>query len=221
TALAAGLLYRRRTGKGVHLDVSQVEAAAFTLSPWILDYDVNGHIESRRGNRSDRMAPHGAFECKGDDRWVAIACWDDDDWARFARVLELDTQVRDKFETVASRLEGVDELERIVSAWTKDRSPEEVASSLQEAGIEAVPVADLADACRDPQLAHRGHFVVMDHPFMATCGYERNGFRLSDADAGYHRTGPTLGQDNDYVLGEILRIDESERKSLSEAGALE
>ena len=71
SALAAGLLYRRRTGRGVHLDVSQVEAAVYSLTPWVLDYDVNGHVGSRQGNRSDRAVPHGAFPCAGEDRWVA------------------------------------------------------------------------------------------------------------------------------------------------------
>ncbi len=58
SALCAGLLYRRRTGRGVHLDVAQVEAAVYSLSPWVLDYDVNGHVGSRQGNRSERAVPH-------------------------------------------------------------------------------------------------------------------------------------------------------------------
>ena len=49
----------------MHLDVSQVEAAVYSLSPWVLDYDVNGHVGSRQGNRSDRAVPHGAFACAG------------------------------------------------------------------------------------------------------------------------------------------------------------
>ena len=47
TALAAGLHYRRRTGRGVYLDVSQVEAAIYSLSPWLLDYQRTGHARDR------------------------------------------------------------------------------------------------------------------------------------------------------------------------------
>ena len=34
--------------------------------------------------------------------------------------------------------------------------------------------------------------------------YERNGFRIDGLAAGYDRSGPTLGQDNEWVLGELL-----------------
>jgi benzylsuccinate CoA-transferase BbsF subunit len=221
SALAAGLLYRRRTGRGMHLDVSQVEAAVYSLSPWVLDYVVNGHVSMRAGNRSERCVPHGAFPCAGEDRWVAIACWDDDDWQRLARVMGLDGATTTRFATLAERRGAEDELEELVSDWTAGRSPADVAEACQGAGIEAVPVADMGDAWADPQLRHRDHFVTLEHPCMGECGYERNGFRLSDAAAGYERTSPTLGEHNTYVLGEILGLDSAEQQRLADDGVLE
>ena len=220
-ALAAGLLYRRRTGRGVHLDVSQVEAAVYSLSPWVLDYDVNGHTGIRQGNRSDRAVPHGAFPCAGDDRWVAVAAWDDAQWAALAGVIGLDAPTAARLATLAARRGAVDEVEDLVARWTAGRDAGSVAAQLQDLGIEAVPVADLGDASADAQLHHRGHFVTLTHPCMGECGYERNGFRLSDAAAGLHRSSPTLGQDNDYVLGEILGLGEAERRRLADDGILE
>ncbi|HXQ63170.1 MAG TPA: CoA transferase [Acidimicrobiales bacterium] len=221
TALAAGLLYRRRTGRGVHLDVSQVEAAVYSLSPWVADFDVNGHTGIRQGNRSERFVPHGAFRCAGDDRWVAVACWDDDDWRRLADLIGLDGATAGRLATLEARRGAVDEVERLVETWTSTRPAAEVAEALQAAGIESVPVADLGDASADPQLAHRGHFVTLTHPCMGPCGYERNGFRLSDAPAGYERTSPTLGEHNEMVLGEILGLDQAERSRLADSGVLE
>jgi benzylsuccinate CoA-transferase BbsF subunit len=221
SALAAGLLYRRRTGKGVHLDVAQVEAAVYSLSPWILDYDVNGHTGSRQGNRSERAVPHGAFPCAGEDRWVAVAVWDDGDWARLAKAIGLDDPTTARLDSVAARLAAIDEVEALVSAWTASRSPDEVAATLQGAGIEAVPVADLGDASADPQLHHRHHFVTLEHPCMGPCGYEHNGFRLSDAPAGFTRSSPTLGEHNAFVLGEILGVGAAEQQRLLDDGVLE
>jgi benzylsuccinate CoA-transferase BbsF subunit len=204
TALAAGLLHLRRTGRGVHLDVSQVEAAVYSLTPWVLDYVVNGHVGMRQGNRSDRFALHGVFPCRGDDRWVAIACWVDDDGQRLARIMGVDTAT-----------------EALVGRWTEPQDAQMVADALQRAGIEAVPVADFLDAAADPQLAHRGHFVDLEHPCMGPCRYERNGFRLSDAPAGYERSSPLLGEHNAWVLGEILGIDDREQARLRDAGVLD
>src|SRR5207245_2652293 len=64
TALAAGLLYRRRTGRGVYVDLSQVEAGAWTLSPWLLDWSEHGRITCRMGNRAPGAVPHGVFPCR-------------------------------------------------------------------------------------------------------------------------------------------------------------
>jgi crotonobetainyl-CoA:carnitine CoA-transferase CaiB-like acyl-CoA transferase len=218
SALAAGLLYRRRTGRGVYFDLAQVEAGSYSLSPWLLDYEVDGVIGKRMGNRSPRAVPHGAFACAGDDRWVAIACWTDDEWARVSGILGFDDV---SLATLAARLERVDEVEAAVEAWTATRTREEVADLLQAAGIEAVPVQDFGDVHDDPQVAFRAHFVPLTHPYMGDGLYERTGSRLGDAPHGYDRSGPTLGQDNDWVLGELLGLSPSERKQLEADGALD
>jgi crotonobetainyl-CoA:carnitine CoA-transferase CaiB-like acyl-CoA transferase len=226
TALAAGLLYHRRTGRGVYLDVSQVESAIWSLAPWILDYSKSGVIGERMGNRSPFAVPHGAFRCadeKGSsgvvgDRWVAIACWSDDDWARLARIVDADDPSLATFEARARR---VDEVEAKVEAWTRSRSRIEVAERLQTEGIEAVPVADFADLHEDPQLRHRGHWIRGEHPVVGKRWYERNGYRLPDDRGGYQRAhSPRLGEDNDW-LREVLGLPHVEVARLVEAGAIE
>ena len=201
--------------------MSQVEAAVYSLSPWIADYDVNGHTGIRQGNRSERFVPHGAFPCAGDDRFVALACWDDADWRTLTDVIGIDEATSGRLSTLAARLAAVDEIEEMIAAWTAGRDALAAAETLQAAGIEAVPVADLGDAWADPQLAHRGHFVTLDHSCMGACGYERNGFRLSDAPAGYDRPSPLLGEHNEMVLGEILGLDATEQTRLLDEGVLE
>ncbi len=207
TALAAGLLHRRQTGRGVYLDVSQVEAAIYTLSPWLLEYQRTREARGRAGNADRRAAVHGAFPCADvadghggeiGDRWVAIAAW---------TPAEADA---------LHAVTGPD-----IAAYTSSRTALEVAETLQTAGVEAVPVQDFGDLHSDPQLAHRGHFVPLTHPFLGPGLYERNGFRLSDAVGGYDRSGPTLGQDQDWVLGELLGLDPDEQAALAADGAFD
>jgi crotonobetainyl-CoA:carnitine CoA-transferase CaiB-like acyl-CoA transferase len=218
SSLAAGLLYRGRTGRGVYFDLAQVEAGSYSLSPWLLAYELDGVIGTRTGNRSPRAVPHGVFACRGDDRWVAIACWTDDEWARLSGIIGLDDP---SLATLTARLERVDDVEAAVETWTATRTREELADLLQSAGIEAVPVWDFGDVHDDPQVASRDHFVRLTHPSMGDGLYERNGFRLSDAPNGYNRSGPTLGQDNDWALGEVLGLSPTERKQLEADGALD
>jgi benzylsuccinate CoA-transferase BbsF subunit len=222
TALAAGLHYKRRTGRGVYLDLSQVESGTWTLAPWLLDAQVDGVVRARTGNRSDRAVPHGAFPCADEtdvtDRWVAIACWTDDEWATLAGIIGIEDP---GLATLAQRTERIDEVEAAVGAWTSSRSRLDVAEQLQAAGIEAVPVQDFADVHGDVQLASRDHFVELEHPFLGEGLYEHNGFRLSNATCGYDRAGPTLGQDNGWVLGDVLGLDADEQRRLLEQGVIE
>jgi len=222
TAIAAGVLYRQRTGRGVHIDVSQVENALFTLSPWLMDYSVNGNVTGRIGNRSLRAAPHGAFPClpegEIDDRWVAIAVWSDEEWAKLASIIGL---ADSKLDTTQARLARVDEVEAALTAWTRDRTRAAVTDTLQAAGIEAVPVQDFGDLDEDPQLAHRGHFLTLEHAVIGPSRYERNGFRMNDAQSIYPHATPALGQHTESVLCELLDLSDAEVKALQEAGALD
>src|SRR5262249_31794768 len=72
-ALAAALHYHRRTGRGAYLDLSQVECGIWSLSPWLLDYEVDGVLRLRAGNNDARANLHGAFPCADEgnvgDRW--------------------------------------------------------------------------------------------------------------------------------------------------------
>ncbi len=206
TALAAGLLYRRDTGRGVYLDVSQVEAGIYTLSPWLLDYERDGVIGMRAGNSSPRALVHGAFPCAGRDRWLAIACWTDAERSALLGVIDA---------------EPGDDLEQAIARWTESRDRDEIAELLQARGIEAVPVEDFGDIHDDPQVAAREHFVPLTHPIRGDGLYERNGFRLSDAPSGYSRPGPTLGQDDEYVLGELLGLSAAERERLAAEGVFD
>jgi crotonobetainyl-CoA:carnitine CoA-transferase CaiB-like acyl-CoA transferase len=61
----------------------------------------------------------------------------------------------------------------------------------------------------------------LTHPYLGAGLYERNGFRLSDAPSGYTRSGPTLGQDQDWVLDEVLGLSAEERRGLEAAGVFD
>jgi len=218
TAMAAALLYQRRTGKGLHVDLSQVEAGQYALTPWILDYAVNGHILGNMGNRSPRTVPHGAFPCQGEDRWIALATWSDEEWLRLAEMIGFDDP---SLESVEARIERVDEVEAAVSAWTSKHTREEISERLQAEGIEAVPVQDWQDLLEDPQLESRGHFESLTHAVVGECWYQHNGFRLSNAPAHYALPAPILGEHSDEVLSDVLGLSAKRITELKESGAVE
>lgn len=198
-ALAASALLRRRHhGRGAHIDLSQVEAAVYSLAPWLLHWGQTGETRARCGNRSARHAPHGVFPTRGDDRWIAITCASDEEFAKLAGHLDLATG---GWETLAQRHADEDALEAAIAERTRQEDATALAEALQRDGIEAVPVADFGDLFDDPTLRARGHLVEMDHPVLGRQWYERGGFRFSDADGGYRHPTPTLGEHDEDAAG--------------------
>jgi len=219
SALAAALLYRRRTGCGLHIDLSQVESGVYSLSPWLLEHAVTGHSRCRAGNRSDRAAPHGVFPCLGEDRWIALACWSDHEWVQLGTILGVDPQ---RYPDLDSRLAAQDEIEAMLGGITRGKSADELAAQLQYAGVEAVPVANFQDLLeRDPQLAYREHFVPLHRDVTGESIYERNGFRLSAAPSGFAQASPLLGEHTDAILTGILGYDGARIAALRESGAID
>ena len=131
-ALLGALEYRRKTGEGQYIDVSQVEAMASLLGDAILEYTVSGKEAEPVGNSSTEAAPHGVYRCQGDDRWCAIAVFTDEEWQGFKRALGNPPWAEDKrFATLSGRLKNRVELDRLVEEWTKEHTAEEVMALLQ------------------------------------------------------------------------------------------
>jgi benzylsuccinate CoA-transferase BbsF subunit len=102
--IMAALEFRRRTGKGQYIDVSQFESGVQFMAPLILDYSVNKHQADRMGNQCAYAAPHNAYRCLGEDRWCAISVFTDQEWESFCGVIGNPGLASDgRFATLADR----------------------------------------------------------------------------------------------------------------------
>ncbi len=221
-SLIAALDYRRRTGKGQCLDVSQHEATMHCLEPLFLDAVVNRREPKPDGNRLAYAAPHGIYRCRSDDRWCAIAVFTDDEWKNFCRVIGSPTWTKGpKFNTLLGRKQNEDELDRLVEEWTSQHTPEEVMSLLQGAGIGAGLVADAKDLSEDPQLSHYQCYQELEHPEVGKMSfYLPPGFTLSGAPYKRARP-PLLGEHNEYVYVKILGISDKKFVQLMQEGVFD
>jgi len=219
--IMAALDHRRRTGQGQHIDAAQLETALHFLAPQIIDFNVSGRVVSRAGNRSDTMAPHGAYPCSGDDQWCAIAVESDEQWDALRRVLGDPAWARDaRFRTADGRLRHQDEIDGRLGDWTSERAAQEVMHLLQSAGVPAAVVQRSSDLLRDPQLAHRRFFRYMDHAEMGNIPYTGHQFRIRGYESGPRFPAPLLGEHNELVLREILGMTDEEITEALAAGAI-
>jgi benzylsuccinate CoA-transferase BbsF subunit len=223
-AVLAALWHRRRTGRGQEIDLAQLEAVASLVGPTLLARALDGAASLPAGNASPEAAgaPHGVYPCAGADRWIAIAVFTDDEWARLARVMGDPVRAAEaRFATHRERLAHAADLDRLVAAWTRTQAAEDAMRRLQEAGIAAGLVADAEDLCvRDPQLAARGHFVEVPTPEGPTVRLDGPPYLLSETPAHPSGPGPLLGEHAHEILGGILGLPEPEIAALRAAGVV-
>ena len=220
--IVAALDYRRRTGRGQHLDVSQLETAIQFLAPVMLDYTVNGQEWIRSGNRCPQAAPHGVYPCCGEDRWCAIAVSTDEEWQSLCQVIGQPALAKEPgFATLLGRLEKSRLIDRFIEEWTINHSAEEVMLKLQEAGVPAGAVLNGRDLFENPQLNERGFYKELNHPEIGPHHYPSAPFKLSRTPAEPETPAPCLGQHNEYVYRQILGMSDAEFVQLLNEGVFE
>jgi benzylsuccinate CoA-transferase BbsF subunit len=212
------LEWRRRSGRGQLVDLSQAESSIHFLAPALVEAEAAGFRWTRMGNADRFAAPHAVYPAEGSDAWVAVVCETDAQWRALAGVLG-----RDDLAGLgpAERLGREAELDRLVAGFTASRPIAEIEARLQAAGVPVHGVQNSAGCAADPQLIERAHFRTVAHPVHRTCVVEGPRLRLSRTPGDVRRAGPSLGEDNDVVLRELLGYDDDRVTELVISGALE
>jgi benzylsuccinate CoA-transferase BbsF subunit len=134
--ILSALLYRKRTGKGQYIDLSQFETGVQFISPLILDYIVNNRVAEREGNKLAYAAPHNAYRCRDEYAWCSIPLYKEEGWAGFCKVIGNPAWTKNpNFSTPQLRQENEEELGKLVEEWTMSCTPEQVLAKMQMVGI--------------------------------------------------------------------------------------
>ncbi|MAF53530.1 MAG: succinyl-CoA--benzylsuccinate CoA-transferase, partial [Chloroflexi bacterium] len=226
----AALDYKRRTGKGQHLDLAQYEAAIQYLTPAIADYVANGRISRHTGNADDSYAPHGVYRCKDESRsmtgldesWCAIAVTSDEEWEALCKVMGSPELAHDeRFSTIDSRQANSETLDEIIGHWTSGYEAHEVMRVLQGTGVPAGAVQNQSDLWDDPQLKHRDFFQWLDHTECGPMPYDGLQFLLSKTPGKLRMPHALVGEHNELILKKWLKLSDDEITELIVAEALE
>jgi crotonobetainyl-CoA:carnitine CoA-transferase CaiB-like acyl-CoA transferase len=218
-AVLAALHYRRRTGKGQYIDLSEQEAAVPLAGAALMDFAMNGRLPERIGNRSwTGAAPQGCYRCAGEDNWLVISIESDTEWAAFCGAAGHPEWTDDaRFADVLSRHANHDTLDALIEGWTREQDHYEAFHLLQRAGVKAAPVLNGKEALLDPHFAARSQFDVVDHPHMGRRPVQRHlAAKFDTFEASAQGSSPTLGQHNHEVLSDLLGMSDAEIAELAE-----
>jgi benzylsuccinate CoA-transferase BbsF subunit len=239
--LMAAVHHRQRTGEGQFIELSQSETALQYLAPALVWTAATGELFTRMGNDDLELAPHGVYPAAADlpgvdqfddrddssaarpvdDRWVAVACPSDEVWPALAGAIgRPDLAADPALATAAGRRAARRQLDEAVSAWTARRPAADATDALQAVGVAACTVQTSADCVADPQLAHRGHIVRVEHP-QRECIVEGTRCILSRTPGRPRAHAPSLGEHNFEVLSDLLGYDADRIAELAAAEILE
>ena len=236
-----GLRNRNATGKGQHVDLSQMITGITLTGPAFLDKTVNGRGARREGYppgnrtvwpgspptnnyRGPTVAPHNSYRTRGGgyNDWCVIACYSDDEWKSLIKVMgSPGWAANGKFNTLKGRIDNQEELDQGIEQWTVTLEKYELTSVCQAAGVRAMPVQSSEDRLEhDPQLRERGMYSEMEHPMLGNWRFQNAPYKLSKSPAQMRRPAPMLGQHNMEVYVDLLGLTLEEVKEAYDEGIL-
>jgi crotonobetainyl-CoA:carnitine CoA-transferase CaiB-like acyl-CoA transferase len=214
-AILAALYHRSKTGEGQYLDVSMSEAEVSLAPEAMIEYAINGRVGGRMGNMDESMAPHGAYRCKGEDKWVAIAVANDEEWAGLCKAMGNPKWTKDsKFSDALSRWNNRNELDALIETWTIKHGHYEAMEILQKAGVIAGASLNVEEVCENPHLNERGFLVDIEYPDKSMIRRLAFPWKSNDSGRGVYTHPPEVGDQNDYVFKEIMGLSDEEIKRL-------
>lgn len=218
-AVMLALFQRRRTGKGQFIEFSQAENMLPHLGGPIMDYLMNGRVWGTTGNRDFIRVPQGVYRSLGEDRWLALSVGSEAEWRGLCRALGRPELVDDpRFLTPAGRRAHHDELDAIITEWTRSIDHYEAMRRLQAEAVPAGPVLDDAEAYADSHLEARGFFQPMTHPEAGTHPHPGHLWQSSRGPLRFDSPAPLLGEHNAYVYRDLLGLSGAEFERLQAEG---
>jgi len=216
-ATMAALHQRRRTGKAQHIDLAAREVASAMIGDALVQASL-GQTPVRPGNGHLSMAPHGVYATAQADRWLTLAVRSDAEWQALTRELDRPAAASDgRFATAEARIHHRAELDALLTQWLASADADSTAERLQRAGVCAHVSWNMQDVANDPHLRARGTTIEVSAAGIGPRLAVGSPAKFSRTrDVGIHRLTPALGQDEEYVFGELLGLSEAQRTDLEQ-----
>ncbi len=219
-SIMVALEHRRRTGEGQCIDISLYESIFRLLDNLASAYDKLGFVRERQGTGTAHAVPHNHYPTR-DGKWVAIACTSDRIFQRLARAMDREDLGSDpRYSTSAGRVERRDELDGIVSDWTRTHDMGDLIDLLDKEEVPVGAINSIADIFQDPQFAARGSMVEVDDPVMGKLKMPAIVPRMSSGLGRVKHLAPSLGQHNDDIYGNLLGFSPEKVAALEDEGVV-
>lgn len=214
-ALMVALHYRDKTGVGQFIDVGMMDTAFSTLENFVVTKSLMGEAPTRNGNANLGSAPFNSYKTK--DGYVTIAVANNSLFDKLTKVMDRrDLFEAEQYKENHLRKQNEEELNAEVEKWTSQFTTAEVVEMLDEVSVPVGPILGVDELLEDPHLKERGMLVDIPHPLLGTLTYPGNPLKFSETSELCFEAAPLLGEHKDYILKDILGMDEEGVKKLEE-----
>ncbi len=205
-AIVTALFERERTGVGRRVEVAMQEAVYASLSSNLgLWWGTDGEGAERNGNRHGGMAeaPYNVYPAA--DGWIAIICVGEAHWRALTKAIGQEALADDpRFASLKLRVEHMDEIDAIVSDWTRTRPKQESFELLMRSRVACAPVRSLGEVVNDAHMHERGALQWQDHPEFGRIVVPHSPLRFDGTELRPLEPSRALGADTEAVLRERL-----------------
>lgn len=225
-ALLVALAERVHTKGGHHVESTMVESALSVAAEQLIEFTAYGHLMQRNGNRSVLAAPQGLYPCSdgvpGAESWIAISIATDAQWDALRDALGNPAWAEAaELRTAAGRQNAHDTIDDHLQVWARKRPCVEIEADLRERGIPASAVANPCWLYRDnPQMQDRHFPEALDHPVVGRMPLPSFPFRFASVDQWFRSPAPTVGRDNERILGGLLGLSADQLEVLETKGVI-
>ncbi|GGV16388.1 succinyl-CoA--D-citramalate CoA-transferase [Actinomadura cremea] len=210
---------RHRTGRGQVVDSALYEAVLAMMESLVPEWDIAGYQRERTGSVLPNVAPSNVYPTK--DGPVLIAANRDTIWRRLSALMGRPELADDeRFATHGARGANADELDELIGAWTSVQDSDELLGLLHENGIPAGLTYRAKDMLADPHYKAREAIIRMAHPEFGEFPMQNVFPKLSDTPGEVRAVGPSLGEHNTEVYGDLLGLASADLDALASAGTI-
>jgi len=180
-------------------------------------FQHKGYVRERMGPGTVNVVPHSHYPTK-DNRWIAIACTSDKIFARLAAAMGAPELGNDgKWGTIRQREAARAEVDAYVGAWTSRFTRDELLQICEEAQVPCGPVYAIDEIFEDPHYKARGNILTMQDPRIGELAIPNLVPRLSETPGEVRWLGPAMGEHNQEIYRDWLKLSEMEMEALRAA----
>jgi CoA:oxalate CoA-transferase len=221
-AIVTALFERERTGEGRFVEVAMLDAVYPSLSSALgLWYGTQGAAPARTGNRHSGLAeaPYNVYPTN--DGWLALICVTDRHWQSLTTAMQrVDLQSDERLGSLKGRVANMDEVDALVSAWTRRFGKEELFALLMRHRVPCAPVRELSEVTSDTHMRQRGTLQTIHHPTLGEIPLYAGPMRFEGSDEIEIEPSKALGADTDDILAELLGKSAADISALRQMGAV-